>query len=114
MNLSELAIAGAAGVTLVIFNLLLYFLQDFIRSKAGAEKLQLISGYALQGVMQVEQLWRSGQIQKDSRYQAAEAFIRAKFPNLSDGEIEGYIEAAVAEVKVQLGEWLKPVTGDPE
>lgn len=108
MNLSELAIGIGSALTLIVVNLLLLLLGNWVKTKAGTEKLNLVTGFALQAVMQVEQLWRSGQLKEDSRYAAACDYLLSKFPGLTEAELEAYIESAVAEVKVQLGEWSKP------
>lgn len=54
---------------------------------------------AQEAVMAAEQLWLTGRLQKDARFEYVAELMRRYFPSLSDDLVAMMIEAAVMELK---------------
>ncbi len=108
MQLTEIATGAGIALFGLAAILVALFAAYWLKQKVGVERLALIAGYAQQAVLQVEQLWHSGQIQKDSRYITAVEYLRSKFPGLTEEEIDTFVEAALGEMNMELGKWRQP------
>lgn len=108
MNATEIAFnLGATVISLLVMVWGTYALR-WLQGKINAQHLDLAREYAAEAVLMVEQLWQSGQIQKDERYLQACEFLETKVPFLAQHEIEAFIEGAVARMKIETASWDKP------
>lgn len=103
MDLMQIAGAVAMVLFAVIVCLLAGALLVWLKTTSGNAKYDYVRKVALDIVTQVEQLWRSGKLDADERYQKAKAMLQSYFPNLTDDQIKMFIEAAVLYMKLAMG-----------
>lgn len=73
----------------------LVFASRYMQAQLGATKYAELVRTIRTYIQAAEQMAKSGQIQKDERYQWVVTQIVAKFPQLSKDQIDAYVESAV-------------------
>ena len=66
----------------------------------GAEDLETAIVFAREMVLAAEQLWETGQIRKDARFDYVMEKLEMVFPNIDADALEALLEAAVKWAKI--------------
>lgn len=66
----------------------------------AASDIERVVGAAREWVLAADQLWQSGKLAKDRRFDWVLEQLRSSFPDLDDSILAGSIEAAVAWLKI--------------
>jgi hypothetical protein len=82
-----------------------YFAARYLNELWGAERFNRARGEALEVVKQVEQQWRSRELLKDERHDAAFELLLRRCPWLTEEQINNYILSALGSLKIVLREW---------
>jgi hypothetical protein len=65
--------------------------------------IEIAAGAAKEWVLAAEQLWLTGQLEKDARFHFVLHQLKAIYPDIDDNTLEGSIEAAVAWLHMLRG-----------
>lgn len=91
------------GVGVAVVGVVLLWLRKPPATAADAlAEVQEMVEFARQTVMAAEQLWQSGRLPRDGRFDWATAQLMARFPNLDQAQLTATIEAAVFWLKTGL------------
>ena len=96
-----------AGVVIVVAGALWVLLPAaaWLRVKAGEDRYRQAVQYVGGAVDAAEQMWRSGNLADDERYQWVLARLQERFPTLKEGTLQVLIEGAVWGLKSTTS-WL--------
>lgn len=70
---------------------------------AALSDIEKVAGAARQWVLAAEQLWLTGQLDKDKRFEFVLGKLQAVYPEIDEDTLEGAIEGAVLWAKLLSG-----------
>lgn len=110
MELSSGEILGLASVVLTAILLIVVWLRTRPTSVGEAiASLQEVSQVAETAVAAAEQLWRTGKLPADKRFDYAMSLLEAEFPALQGEHLKAALEAAVFWLKAGINTYQEEV-----